>query len=80
MIAGLQDAGLFTHQRTLDIRFAPEEVSRTYSEQKLRGAAFVGEKNLLPSASKVNGHANGHANSLANGHANGQSKVLSNGV
>lgn len=48
-----QDAALFTYQRTLDIRFAKEEAPRTFKEHKLRGAAFIGEKVMLP----TNGHA-----------------------
>ncbi len=49
----MQDAALFTYQRTLDIRFAKEEAPRTFKEHKLRGAAFIGEKVMLP----TNGHA-----------------------
>ncbi len=44
----MQDAALYTYQRTLDIRFAKEEAPRTFKEHRLRGAAFVGENVLLP--------------------------------
>jgi hypothetical protein len=29
----IQDAGLFTHQRTLDIRFATDEVARNMAKE-----------------------------------------------
>ena len=48
----MQDAALYTYQRTLDIRFAKDEALRTFEEHKLRGAAFIGEKVMLP----TNGH------------------------
>ena len=44
----MQDAALYTYQRTLDIRFAKEEAPRTFKEHRLRGAAFKGENVLLP--------------------------------
>jgi hypothetical protein len=47
-----QDAGLFTYQRTLDIRFGPEEAQRTFQQHMLRGAAFQGQKNMLPGATE----------------------------
>jgi hypothetical protein len=35
----IQDAGLYTHQRTLDIRFADDEVA-LLREGRIRGTAF----------------------------------------
>lgn len=36
----IQDAGLFTHQRTLDIRFVDDEL-KLHHEGRIRGSAFV---------------------------------------
>lgn len=36
----MQDAGLYTHQRTLDIRFVDDELA-LHSEGKIRGSAFA---------------------------------------
>merc|ERR1712046_315464 len=35
----IQDAGLYTHQRTLDIRFAEDEIA-LHREGRIRGTAF----------------------------------------
>ena len=35
----IQDAGLYTHQRTLDIRFADDEIA-LHREGRIRGTAF----------------------------------------
>lgn len=35
----IQDAGLYTHQRTLDIRFADDEVE-LHRQGRIRGTAF----------------------------------------
>ena len=36
----MQDAGLYTHQRTLDIRFADDEV-KLHQQGRIRGSAFA---------------------------------------
>jgi hypothetical protein len=36
----MQDAGLYTHQRTLDIRFVDDEIA-LHAEGKIRGSAFA---------------------------------------
>lgn len=43
----VQDAGLLTYQRTLNIRFVPNCLE-PLKHQKLLGAAFEGSKVLVP--------------------------------
>ncbi|KAK9829816.1 hypothetical protein WJX72_008048 [[Myrmecia] bisecta] len=56
----IQDAGLFTHQRVLDIRFAPIEKAKL-KFNRITGATFDGENIKLPGNGALKGNKVGKA-------------------
>ena len=65
----MQDAGLYTHQRTLDIRFVDDEIT-LHAEGKIRGSAFAVTNKQYLELSHVGG-------SVPNPKGQGMKRVLS---
>ena len=62
----IQDAGLYTHQRTLDIRFADDEIA-LHREGRIRGTAFnITNKQYLEVVSTHQAHLDAADNDVPN--------------